>query len=153
MSNITIVPYDACYYEDYRSLNYAWIEKYFTVEDEDRAKLDHPQENILDKGGSIYMALLGDSVVGTCTLLYHGDGRYELSKMAVTPAAQGKKIGYKLGLHVIEAAKYLGGTSIFLETNDVLKPALKLYEKLGFQEMVDTPSPYARCNVQLEISF
>ncbi len=153
MPVVEIVDYCDEHYEAYRSINYAWIEEYFTIEDEDRAKLDHPQENILDKGGIIVMALLDGKAVGTCSLLKHPKGRYELSKMAVTTEAQGQGIGYKLGQHMINAAKKRGGSAIFLETNDRLAPALKLYQKLGFKPMENEPSPYARCNVQLIIEF
>jgi len=34
--------------------------------------------------------------------------------------------------------------------NTVLKPAIDLYYKMGFQKVSKRPSPYARCNIQME---
>jgi hypothetical protein len=38
---------------------------------------------------------------------------------------------------------------VYLESNTILEPAIRLYRKLGFDEFVGEPSPYARCNIQM----
>ncbi|RYD17729.1 MAG: MarR family transcriptional regulator, partial [Verrucomicrobiaceae bacterium] len=40
-----------------------------------------------------------------------------------------------------------------LESNTVLKPAIKLYEKLGFKKVVGRASPYSRANIQMELDL
>jgi len=52
---------------------------------------------------------------------------------------------------IIERAKLLGAKRLYLESNTILKPAVNLYHKLGFEHIKGATSPYERCNVQMEI--
>lgn len=121
------------------------------MEETDFKALDHPKEYILDKGGYIAIALLDDEPVGTCALIKMNNEHYdyELAKMAVSPQSQGLGMGYQLGLKVIDKAKELGAETIFLESNTMLKPAIQLYKKLGFNEIEHISTPYERCNIQM----
>jgi N-acetylglutamate synthase-like GNAT family acetyltransferase len=150
---IEIVDYQPKYHEDFRRLNYEWIEKYFQLEQSDHQSLDHPEEQIIQPGGHIYLAIDQGEVVGTCALKKCDEASYELVKMAVTGKAQGKGIGKLLGAAAIDKARQLGAKSIFLESNTVLTPAMRLYQKLGFQKIVGQPSPYDRCNIQMELKL
>ena len=150
-----IVPYSEAYKDAFRSLNEEWIIKYFKIEEMDRIILQNPKEYILDKGGYIAVALCDDVPVGVCALIpckYDGYD-FELSKMGVSPKAQGKGIGKLLGQHIIDQAKRLGAKKIFLESNRKLAPALALYKKLGFREMSHIASPYARSDIQMELDL
>ena len=72
--------------------------------------------------------------------------------MAVSPLAQGLGIGYQLGAAALAKARALGAGRVYLESNTKLGPALNLYYKLGFHKTVaDTPSPYERCNIQMDL--
>jgi GNAT superfamily N-acetyltransferase len=135
----------------FHDINIAWIERFFVVEKKDRETLEHPREAILDKGGAILMAIDGDGAVGCVALIAMGDGGFELAKMGVTPAAQGKGAGRKLIEAAVGHARGLGATRLYLETNSALKPALKLYADAGFQHVKGPPSPYARADVQMEL--
>ncbi|MEM9723701.1 MAG: GNAT family N-acetyltransferase, partial [Bacteroidota bacterium] len=73
------------------------------------------------------------------------------AKMAVSPSAQGKNIGWLLGQAVINSAKELGASKIYLESNTVLKPAINLYYKMGFQKISGRYTPYKRANIQMEL--
>jgi len=148
---VELVEFEDKYTRAFSELNYEWIEKYFDIEDSDRAMLDAPREYILDKGGYITMALYDGATIGTCALIKHGNDRYELAKMAVDDSAKGLGIGYLMGVHLLKVAAELGGKSVFLESNTRLVPAINLYKKLGFERIVGEPSPYARCNIQMEI--
>lgn len=150
---VEIIDYAPEFREDFKCLNYAWIEKYFTLEDTDRQYLEHPQEKVLDLGGYIYMARYENEVVGTCALVKIDDETYELAKMAVAEIAQGRGIGQLLGEAAIAKAHELGAKKVYLESNTVLEPAIKLYQKLGFQKIVGKPSPYERCNIQMELDL
>lgn len=153
--NIEIVDYQPIYKKAFKALNVAWISTYFEMEEADYKALDHPQTYILDKGGYIAIALLNEVPVGTCALLKmnHEQFDFELAKMAVSPEAQGLGIGHQLGKKVIEKAKALGARSLFLESNTKLQPALRLYKKLGFQEMEHIPTPYERCDIQMQLNL
>ena len=147
----TIIDFEDQYQADFADLNYSWIKKYFTVEQMDRDALDNPREKIYKNGGHILLAKSGEEIVGTCALIKIEDGYYELAKMAVSEKHRGAGIGFALGKAILEKAKDLGATKVYLESNDVLGPALKLYEKLGFEHIEHKETPYCRCNVQMEI--
>lgn len=152
---VEIVDYLPKYQEVFRSLNVEWISKYFTMEESDYKALDDPQGYILDKGGFILVALYEGKPLGVCALIKMNDGEYdfELAKMAVSPKAQGKNVGFLLANAIIEKAKSLGASKIYLESNTILKPAINLYHKLGFQKVAGKPTPYARCNIQMELTL
>ncbi len=154
-SEIKIVDCSPIHYSAFKLLNEEWIKAYFVLEDADKRALDDPEGYILEKGGKIFCAMEGDIVLGVCALMKMDDDNFdfELAKMAVSPTAQGKGIGYLMGLAIIEKAKSLGAKNLFLESNTKLKPALSLYRKLGFQEIEGYNSPYARSNIQMLITF
>ncbi|MEP7170742.1 MAG: GNAT family N-acetyltransferase, partial [Bacteroidota bacterium] len=131
--NIQIIQYHPKYADAFRQLNLNWIKKYFVVEPEDLKMLNGPQHYIIDTGGFIVFAKYENTIVGTCALIKQDNKTFELAKMAVTQNMQGKQIGYKIGLGIIEIAKQNNAEGIILETNSSLKPALHLYEKLGFE--------------------
>lgn len=154
-NEVKIIAYDPQYKNAFKTLNEEWIKTFFTMEAGDYKLLDNPEEHIINKGGHIVFALLNNKPVGTCALVKISDRplRFELSKMAVSPEAQGKKIGYLVGQSLIEKARESGAESIFLETNSILVPAIRLYEKLGFKHMPVSDSAYERCDIQMLLEF
>ncbi len=154
--DIQIVPYEAKYKKAFKALNEEWITTYFKMEKSDYAALDNPRGYILNKGGYIFVALYNNEPVGVCALVKMKDGPYdfELAKMAVSPRAQGKRIGWLLGQAIIEQAKAVNASKIYLESNTTLKPAINLYYKLGFEKIVSgVASPYERSNIQMELTL
>ena len=125
------------------------------MEAEDYKTLDYPQENIIDKGGYIAVALLNETPVGTCALIKMNNGLfdYELAKMGVAPEAQGRGIGYLLGQTIVRKAKALGAKNIYIESNTRLQPAIQLYRKLGFTVIEGIQTPYVRCDIQMELKL
>lgn len=152
-SDVQIVDYKPAYREAFKQLNEEWISKYFKMEEADHKALDNPQKNIIAKGGYIFVALYNNEPVGVCALMKMNDPvyEYELVKMAVSPKAQGKSIGWLLGKAAIEKARSLGSKKLYLESNTILQPAINLYHKLGFQKVVGHATPYERCNIQMEL--
>lgn len=136
----------------FRDINLEWIERYFVVEAKDREVLGNPQKYILDPGGAILLAELDGVPVGVVSLVVMDSGSVELAKMGVRPAAQGKGAGRMLVAAAIETARQMGMKRVYIETNSVLGPALKLYRDAGFEPLKERqPSPYARADVQLEL--
>jgi len=150
-ARIQIVDFIPAYQAAFRQLNEEWITTWFRMEEGDYKALDHPREYILDKGGHIFMALYKGEPVGTCSLIRMDDGSFELAKMGVSPQTQGLGIGYLLGRACIEKARALGARRVYLESNTRLKPAINLYHKLGFRKVAGPPSPYERCDIQMEL--
>jgi len=151
--DIQIVDYEPRYQSAFKQLNEEWITANFKMEAADYKSLDHPKEYILDKGGYILIALYKGETVGACGLIKMDSNKFELAKMAVSPVAKGKGIGYLLGLACIEKAQQAGASTLYLESNTKLKPAISLYHKLGFKKIAGEPSPYERCNIQMEVAL
>jgi GNAT superfamily N-acetyltransferase len=92
--------------------------------------------------------------VGCCALLKKDDKTFEVAKMAVTAAHQGKGLGRILLQSCIDRARFRGKRRLFLETNSKLEAAVSLYRKLGFVELppnVWPPSQYARVDLVMEL--
>ncbi|WDF62720.1 GNAT family N-acetyltransferase [Flavobacterium sp. KACC 22763] len=152
---VEIVTYKPEYQKSFKDLNIEWISNYFVVEPNDVKALDHAEEYIINKGGEIFSAILNDEVLGVCALI-KSNGKeydYELAKMAVSPKAQGKGVGNLLAESAIKWAKEKGASKIYLESNTKLKPAIKLYEKLGFKEITGVSSSYDRVDIQMMLNI
>ncbi len=154
-SRVTILEYLPEHRSAFQELNEQWITQYFKLEDADRKALDNPQGYILDNGGLILVAVQNNIVLGVCALLKMQDSKYdyELAKMAVSPKARGKGIGYLLGKSIIAKAGERNASFVYLESNTILKPAIALYEKLGFKKVSGHYTPYERCNIQMELQL
>ena len=151
--DIKVVDYAPKYREAFKSLNVEWISKYWELEEPDFKALDDPEGYILNQSGVILIALDKGEPIGCCALIKQADGTFELAKMAVSPKAQGKGVGLLLGKSIVERAKLMGLKRLYLESNSVLKPAVSLYEKIGFKHIKGASSPYARCDVQMELQL
>lgn len=136
---------------DYERLNREWIEQHWPLEEADRVVLEDPDGRVLEPGGVILMARRDGLAIGTCTLLKRPGGTFELAKMAVTASEKGKGIGELLAQAAIDRARELGAQRVYLESNTRLQPAIHLYRKLGFQDFTGDPSPYQRCDIQMEL--
>lgn len=150
-AGVDIVPFNRSHGAAFKALNLAWIRQHWEPEPADFEALDHPQARIIDQGGYIAIAVQDGTVVGTCALLKMDDTTYELAKMAVADAAKGRGIGEQLGKAVIAEARRREARRVYLESNTVLEPAINLYRKLGFVRVARQPSPYQRCNIQMEL--
>jgi DNA-binding MarR family transcriptional regulator/predicted GNAT family N-acyltransferase len=154
-SEVKIVDYQPEHAGAFKNLNVEWISTYFKMEEADHRSLDDPDGYILRKGGHILVALINNEPVGVCALLKINAGEYdfELAKMAVSPRAQGRNIGWLLGTAALNKARSLKANKVYLESNTILKPAINLYNKLGFRKVVGNSSPYERCNIQMAIEL
>ena len=137
---------------EFRRLNIDWISHFFEMEEADHLALDSPRQYIIDQGGHIFVAIDANQIVGVCALLKRDckEHPYELAKMAVSSSSRGKGIGLLLGNSIIKKATQLGAKKLYLESNTILEPAINLYRKLGFKEIVKKDTPYKRCNIQME---
>ena len=152
-TDVRIVPYESHHRDAFSHLNYAWINRYFKVEEADRRALDNPEEYILKKGGFIFIALYKGIAVGACALIKISEDSMELAKMAVSDEVQGKGIGYALGKACIEKGREAGLKKIELLSNTVLTPAINLYKKLGFIEVPLPDTEYERANIKMELEL
>ena len=134
----------------FERLNLEWLEKYFWVEDVDRVILSNPQLEVIEHGGHILFVRVADELVGTVALKHHGEGRYELTKMAVTAGQQGLGLGRALLSAAIGRFHSISGQNMFLESHSSLKTAIKLYESAGFHHASHpTGSDYQRSDTYM----
>ena len=150
---IRITTYEPQYKQDFIRLNKQWIETWFRLEQSDLDTFAHIDDNIIERGGQIFLAIDGDGqVVGCCALKPHPESNsFELAKMAVLPEAQGKGIGRRLGETLLDYARNHGVKRIFLEGNTRLKASIALYRKLGFKKTSLRGKAYERCDILMEI--
>ncbi|MCS5489788.1 GNAT family N-acetyltransferase [Algoriphagus limi] len=149
MSQIRILPYRPELQPFFESINKEWVEELFSLEEFDRMQLENPQETIIDKGGAILFAEMDGEIVGTVGLSKVKGQTYELIKMGVRKSAQGKGIGMILGKAILEKAWDMGAEKVELYSHSKLGPALKIYQKLGFEAEKPEEGKYARCDVKM----
>ena len=82
--------------------------------------------------GPVWVALLGDQIVGTVAAVAKAQGLY-LRSMAILPAARGQGLGKRLLQQVEHLARAEGHHRLFLSTTPFLRAAIQLYEQFGFQ--------------------
>ncbi|GAB3799643.1 hypothetical protein GCM10028819_23420 [Spirosoma humi] len=158
MNDMSIIPYSAAYQSNFKQLNIEWISRFFVVEPHDLEQLDHPEVHILPNNGQIFLAKLGDAIVGCVAMVNTGDpaqenSEFELAKMAVSPTVQGQGIGKKLCIAAIAYARQVGAKTIWLESNRILTPALTMYASVGFREVPSMPTPYSRADIRMEMTL
>jgi len=147
---VEIISYKKEYANHFYDFNIAWLEKYFYVEPFDREVLSNPEKYIIEPGGHIFFAVEDGAILGTVALLKRGKGKFELTKMAVPPKNQGKKIGQLLLKHCLEFAKENHFEGLYLYSNRKLENAIFIYRKFGFVEIeVERDSPYVRSDIKM----
>ena len=149
---LEIIAFEPKYKDVFRDLNLAWLERFFYVEDKDHELLNDCQTHILDKGGLIFIGLWNQKPVSCYSLLKKGAGIYELGKMAVDMEYQSLKIGQRMLAHAIALGKRNQWERIELYSSTKLNPALHIYRKFGFKEVIlENNSPYARSDIKMEL--
>lgn len=149
--SIKIIPFKKQYSKDFYNLNTEWLKTFFYVEPYDEEVLSKPELYIIDKGGHIFFAQSGDTIVGTVALMPTKEHNvFELTKMAVSPQFRGLKIGQQLIQYCIKYAKEKQFKALMLYSNTILENAIYIYRKYGFIEIpVEENSPYKRGNIKM----
>ncbi len=137
----------------FKTINEGWIKEFFVLEPIDQEILSDPESRIISSGGAILFVELNDQILGTVALKKHSDQVVELTKMGVYPEARFKGLGKELIKAAIEKAKQLGFEQIVLYTNRKLKPAIHLYQKMGFEELSCYDDLYERCDIKMEMNL
>ena len=150
---IEIIDYSDKYADDFKQLNLEWLNKYNLAESHDLKIINHPRETIIDRGGYVYLAKDGDKIVGTAGLANEGNSIFELVKMGVVPAYQGKGISKLLLEKCLTKARELSAKKIFLYSNSQLIPAITLYKKYGFVHVDPSDSPLLTADIKMELSL
>jgi len=148
---VEIINYSDEYADDFKQLNLEWLNKYNLAESHDLKIINDPKRTILDNGGCIFLAREGDNVIGTAGLANDGNLVFELVKMSVAPAFQGRGIGKILLEKCLDKARELKAKKIFLYSNSQLTTAIALYKKYGFAHVDASNSPLVTADVKMEL--
>lgn len=149
-----IIDYDPAYARDFKDLNLDWLNKFFWIEPHDEDVLGNPEDFIIRPGGNIFFAKEGETILGTVALMKIEDKVFELTKMAVIPRAQGKKIGQKLMEHTLQFAKERGWKTLIIYSNRKLENAIYIYKKYGFEEIpIEQNNPYSRGDIKMKLEL
>jgi ribosomal protein S18 acetylase RimI-like enzyme len=148
----SVIDYSDSYQPAFKALNMEWLEKYNLLEDRDLEALDNPRQAILHDGGVIYLAVLGEEVIGSAAVIKE-HGQYELAKMAVAHSHRGKGVSKILLDKCIGFVKNAGAKKIVLYSNSQLQTAIALYRSYGFKDIVFTDSPFVTADVKMELTF
>ena len=154
--DVEIFDFEPAHAQAFASLNRAWLEEHFEVEEEDRRLLDDPVGELIAGGGAVLCAVEAHEVVGVCGLKRDGEERMELTKMAVAPEHRGRGIGRRLVRAAVERARALGAHAVVAQCSPRLKPAVALYRSLGFRKLARRPAglaEYQRPSILLELAL
>ncbi|HEY8400320.1 MAG TPA: GNAT family N-acetyltransferase [Cytophagaceae bacterium] len=151
MNTISIATYRPEWKIYFEQFNKAWIEKYYVLEEIDKYVLSNPEEAILKDGGEVLFAVYNEKVIGAVALRKVEDTTMELTKMAVDVNYQGLGAGKLLCQSAINWAKERKVKKLILYSNSILKNAIHIYKKLGFQHTAIDEEGYKRADVKMEL--
>lgn len=146
-----IITYNPKYKTDFISLNTAWLQEYFFVEQHDIDVFNSVEETIIQTGGEIFFCLIANEVAGTVAMQKVNEITFEMAKLAVNKKFQGQNIGKILIETCIDFAKQKNAKTIMLMSSTKLDVALHLYKKYNFIEVPLDENDYARADIQMEL--
>lgn len=85
-------------------------------------------------GHECWLMYLGVQQIGHGVLSAAGDESHLLN-LTVKPESQSHGLGGKLLAHLLQRAKERGAETTFLEVRESNRPAIHLYERVGFNEI------------------
>ena len=153
MNLVTILDYQPQHQPCFDKFNHRRIEAYFEMEYLDEFIPDNPDEAIIQPGGAILVGLYEGVLAGTVALRKINAVTFEITKMGVAIRFQRKGTGVALIYASLERANRLGAKSVVLYTNSFLKPAIQLYEKVGFKHVPAKNKEYKRADVKMIIQL
>lgn len=152
---LAILDYESAYQTSFEGMYRAWFTAQFGMDPEptDEYVLKQPEAAILEKGGAVLVAFYRGQLAGFVALKPQGTGVYELTKMIVHPDFRGKGLGEALCRAIVARAEAMGAGRVILYTHHSLKDAIKIYHKLGFEEVALEAGIYSpvRCDLKMEL--
>jgi ribosomal protein S18 acetylase RimI-like enzyme len=134
-----------CYLDIWRSLKGILPDEYVDGQIERASTASFKEKlssEISDPDSIILVAEEGKKTVGIAWGNLRGDGSAWLAFLGVSPEHRRKGVGRSLLTKFIEASRKKGSFKVGLDTDPRLVPAMRLYEKMGFETEGVTKNPY-----------
>jgi len=153
MKNIyEIIDYNSDFKEAYIQLNLKWLQEYGLLKDRDEQIIRNLEDEVFKKGGKIFLLVTHDfNLQGSIGLLPKSEQTVEIIKLSVDKMSTGKGYGKKLIQKAIDEAYKMDFTEIILYTNSILRPAISLYEKMGFQRVHLDDGAYEDSDIKMTL--
>jgi putative acetyltransferase len=103
--------------------------------------------------GRLLLARVGAAPAGSVALRALEAGIAELKRLYVRPEFRRHGLGRMLTERILEAARQIGYSRVRLDTLGSMKPAIALYESLGFRRIAPYYHNPSACAVFMELGF
>jgi GNAT superfamily N-acetyltransferase len=151
-----IATWNSKYKDTFKQVSVAWLEEYFSVEENDLKQLDSPEENIIAPGGEIFTLVdTQGNGLGVVAMINH-ESSAELGKMGVKKQYNGRGLSHPLMYEAILWAKNhpRNYPQVDIYTAAHLGPAVALYKKYGFEIVpVGGYNKFARVDLAMRLTF
>ena len=115
--------------------NLTLVTEYFDDEAWEAERDGLPGVYAATEGGALMLATLGGRPVGCVAVRQLDDESCEMKRMYVDDAGRGQGVGRALGEALIQRARDLGYTAMYLDTSVEQHEAIGLYRSLGFAQV------------------
>lgn len=109
------------------------FKEYLDIQNYDE-ELDHLDEKYGQPFGRLYLAYYDEELAGCIGLKKIDENNCEMKRLYVRSGFRGKHIGSRLIEQIIEDAKRIGYSHMWLDTLPFLESAIHLYREYGFYE-------------------
>jgi len=154
--DISFIPYQGIYQELFYELNLSWLEEYLEVTAYDSRVLADPIKEIIEKSGSIHMAMYQGEIIGCLAIRRVDNEACELLKFTIKKEFRGWGLGKYMLDHACSLAKSSDFQKMLLFTHENLTKATTLYKNAGFQEIIEYDGfsePTGRCSILMELNL
>jgi GNAT superfamily N-acetyltransferase len=142
------VPFEAAHADGFRSLVADTLREFdFEVDPELDADLDDPRAMY----AALWVALEGDTVVGSVAMRDLGDGEVLLKRMYLRPGMRGRGLGRELLDVALDWARAQRMRIVRLDTSERMIAAQRLYEANGFVRVPGDAPRQGQCRLLYEL--
>lgn len=114
--------------------------------------MDDVRSNYFEAGGTFFIVLNGEQVIGSGALRRLDDETAELKRMWLLEKFHGRGIGYQLISQLIDFARQNRYTRIRLQTSPEQTRALRFYRKVGFYQIPSYNEDIDEISMEMKIS-